>query len=241
MGEHDFGFGPAATLKASQDIANQIQTSILSGKLKPGDRLPTEREMTAIFARSRPTVREALRTLEKEGLISVVGGSSGAIVCTPSAQQLHQPLRLMLAMKTISAEELFDARNMAELSIVQWAAERRRDADLDDMRENIATMKALRDSIENFIDLDRDFHEIVARAARNSVAQVLLQVLREHMRNAIFDRFMHLSKPQYKKEQDIVIETHTNITESIATNKPHEAKRYMEEHIQQFYRLNVDA
>lgn len=241
MEVNDLGFTPAATVKASQDIAGQIQASILSGKLKPGDRLPPEREMTVLFARSRPTVREALRTLEKEGLVSVVGGSSGAIVRTPSAMHLRQPLRLMLAMKTISMDELFDARNMAELSIVGWAAERRSDEDIAAMRENIALAGEARDNMELFLDLDRDFHEIVAKSAQNCIALVLIQVLRDLMRVPLFDCFMHLSKPQYKLEQDELIERHTNIVDSIENNNPEAAKRYMMEHIQQFYRLNVDS
>lgn len=65
------GFEPAVVQKASEEIVNQIQDSILAGKLKPGDSLPPERELIKMFARSRPTVREALRVLEMKGLISV--------------------------------------------------------------------------------------------------------------------------------------------------------------------------
>ena len=59
--ENALGFEPAVVQKASEEIVSQIQNSILSGKLKPGDALPPERELIRMFARSRPTVREALR------------------------------------------------------------------------------------------------------------------------------------------------------------------------------------
>ena len=74
------GFEPAVVQKASEEIVNQIQDSILAGKLKPGDSLPPERELIKMFARSRPTVREALRVLEMKGLISVTGGG-GTVIC----------------------------------------------------------------------------------------------------------------------------------------------------------------
>ena len=95
------GFEPAVVQKASEEIVNQIQDSILAGKLKPGDSLPPERELIKMFARSRPTVREALRVLEMKGLISVTGGG-GTLICKPETSQLEETLKIMLAMHDIT-------------------------------------------------------------------------------------------------------------------------------------------
>ena len=73
-------FTPAKTQRASEAIYNQIYPKIISGELRPGDRLPPERELAEMFQRSRPVVREALRMLQQEGLIGTAVGSSGGAV-----------------------------------------------------------------------------------------------------------------------------------------------------------------
>ena len=67
-------FTPAKTQRASEAIYNQIYPKIISGELRPGDRLPPERELAEMFQRSRPVVREALRMLQQEGLIETAVG-----------------------------------------------------------------------------------------------------------------------------------------------------------------------
>lgn len=74
-------FTPAKTQRASEVIYQQIYPKIVSGELKPGDRLPSERELAQQFQRSRPIVREALRMLQQDGLLETsIGSSGGAIV-----------------------------------------------------------------------------------------------------------------------------------------------------------------
>ena len=68
-------FTPAKTQRASEAIYNQIYPKIISGELRPGDRLPPERELAEMFQRSRPVVREALRMLQQEGLIETAVGT----------------------------------------------------------------------------------------------------------------------------------------------------------------------
>ena len=74
-------FTPAKTQRASEAIYNQIYPMIVSGELKPGDRLPPERELAEMFQRSRPVVREALRMLQQDGLlVTSVGSTGGAVI-----------------------------------------------------------------------------------------------------------------------------------------------------------------
>lgn len=73
-------FTPAKTQRASEAIYNQIYPKIVSGELKPGDRLPPERELAEMFQRSRPVVREALRMLQQDGLLETSVGSAGGAV-----------------------------------------------------------------------------------------------------------------------------------------------------------------
>ena len=83
-------FQPAATKRASEIIYEQVREMIVKGKLKPGDRLPNERAMMEMFQRSRPTVREALRMLERSGYIRTSAGSNGAVVTEPGGNNNMQ-------------------------------------------------------------------------------------------------------------------------------------------------------
>lgn len=92
-------FTPAKTQRASEAIYNQIYPKIISGELRPGDRLPPERELAEMFQRSRPVVREALRMLQQEGLIeTAVGSSGGAVIRGVSLKSVEEPLKNLVAM-----------------------------------------------------------------------------------------------------------------------------------------------
>lgn len=139
-------FKPVPTKKASEAIFTEIQKAITSGKLKPGDRLPSERKLMQQFQRSRPTVREALRMLERQGLIEIIPGSQ-AKVLRPSLSTIEQPLENLLSMGTVKVEELVEYRQLNEVAIIRWACARRTMEDVADMRECLNTeQKAMDDS-----------------------------------------------------------------------------------------------
>lgn len=87
---------PVKTRRASEEIYLQLREFILSGQLKPGDRLPSERAMMAQLNRSRPTIREALRMLEQGGYIASTHGAPGAVVQEPSLHGVEEPLAEMI-------------------------------------------------------------------------------------------------------------------------------------------------
>lgn len=231
------GFEPAVVQKASEEIVNQIQDSILAGKLKLGDSLPPERELIKMFARSRPTVREALRVLEMKGLISVTGGG-GTVICRPETSQLEETLKIMLAMHDITPEEMYDARNMLELTTIRFAASKRTQEDIGELKELIEREKACVDNIELFTSLDRDFHELIAKASKNSIFEILVRALRNPMQNTIAHSIMRMGPDNYKKEQDILIQCHMEILQCIIDQSETRAVECMKEHIDQFKRIN---
>ena len=85
-------FHPIKTVRASEAIYEQIKDRIISGELKPGDRLPSERNMMELFQRSRPTIREALRMLERSGYIRTIPGSNGALVTLPTGRNMIESI-----------------------------------------------------------------------------------------------------------------------------------------------------
>ena len=102
-------FSPAQTQKAPDVIYDQIYQRIVSGKLKSGDRLPSERVLAEQFQRSRHIIREALRMLQQDGLITIeVGSAGGAIIQGISIDMLSAPLKKYLSSGDLDLRELTD-------------------------------------------------------------------------------------------------------------------------------------
>ena len=105
------GFAPIAPQRAFEDIAAQIRDLVAGGKLKPGDRLPAERDLSAKFNVSRNTLREALRALELSGMIELrKGASGGAFVLPGNSGVVVNGLRDLYHLGAITPEHLTEAR-----------------------------------------------------------------------------------------------------------------------------------
>ncbi len=100
--KNPYGFKPVSSRRVSEAIFDQIREKILRGEIRPNDRLPSERALMEIFGRSRPTIREALRMLERSGLITTIPGSGGSVVKEISSQTVEQSLEGMVLQKSIT-------------------------------------------------------------------------------------------------------------------------------------------
>ena len=105
---------PVQTRRASEEIYNQIRQLILDGEIHPGERLPSERKMMDMMHRSRPTIREAMRMLEREGYIKIYSGSSGAVVQEINVDNAVQSLETIIQMKHMKIEEILEFRRLTE-------------------------------------------------------------------------------------------------------------------------------
>ena len=229
-------FAPVATQRVSREIARQIQSAIISGKLKPGDKLPSERELISMFGRSRPTIREAFRVLEESGMVSIVSGV-GAIVCEPNLKQLIEPLDVILQMRKVTSSELIEMRIMVELSNIKWACERRTDKDLRSLEEILERELLYIDDWNMFYNVDRDFHETIAVAAKNRLSEVLLIVLREAMLTVVKKGFERLDEQGKRREQTELLEGHRKLYKAIKNHDVHTASECMQGHLNQFRQL----
>lgn len=130
---------PRGRAPAYQILADELRDAITSGRLRPGERLPTEPDLCARHRVSRSTVREALRLLSSQHLIVTTRGvTGGSFVARPSpaklAESLSAGVRLMLATQGAGGNELMEIREMLEIPAVGLAAQRRTEADLDRLR-----------------------------------------------------------------------------------------------------------
>jgi DNA-binding FadR family transcriptional regulator len=165
---------------AYQLLADEIRAQITSGRLRPGDRLPTEPQLCADTGVSRSTVREALRLLASQNLIVTTRGvSGGSFVAHPTATQLADALatgvHLLLANSVVEFADLREVREMLEVPVARLAAERRTDEHLVRLR---ATLRdAYTADIEDVFQAHGEFHMIVTEASGNSVLEVVMRPL----------------------------------------------------------------
>jgi DNA-binding FadR family transcriptional regulator len=174
-------FQPVRAVRLYERIVEQIEALLVSGELKPGHRLPSERELVAQFGASRSTVREALRVLESNGVVrSRPGDPHGPEVLPYSSGALEKQLTRLARVSELSLSELIGSRMILDAAANRLAARLRTPGEL---REMEATHQAMRDAIEvgyaAFSEADVAFHEAVARASRNAMIQVCNAVVRD--------------------------------------------------------------
>lgn len=160
----------------SAEIARKLLDYLLSGVLLPGDRLPSERELSRTFGVGRSAVRDALKPLTLLGIIDVRQGDGTYLRATES-ELLPKAVEWGLLLGERRALDLVEARRHIEVALATLAAQRRDEDDLRDMRRLLLRMEQAR-SDDEFIDADMEFHLRLAEAARNSVLSGILTNIR---------------------------------------------------------------
>lgn len=224
-------FRPVETKRASEAIFEQIRGLVLQGELKPGDRLPSERHMIEMFQRSRPTIREALRMLERAGYIRTTAGSTGAVVLPPNDKNLENSLTDALSARHVPLKELAEYRMASEMSTSVWAAQRRTDEDVKAMEELLAEMAAALDSLERFGELDTQFHGLVAQAAKNAVSGIFNSTFSKLNRSFVINKWSSMSPAECREMNLRVHQMHVAIFEAIRDGDAKRAQAAAEAHM----------
>ena len=162
--------------RAYEDIVKQIRDLVEKGRLKKGDQLPTERELSDTFKVSRATVREAIRTLESMRLVESRQGN-GTYVLASSEEALVQPLAAALFHEKDDLIDIFFIRKIVEPSVAQLAAEHATRDEIKELEEILQEQAKALESGLNMIRTDSAFHSSLARMAKNRVMERLLLAL----------------------------------------------------------------
>lgn len=173
-------FAPANQGKASQLIISQIREAVDSGKLGIGDRLPQEKELIEQFGFSRAVVREALRTLEAEGLIRLISGrNGGAEICEPDPLKFVPAITTLMRLQNTSIEQVHEALEHIEPIIAELAAKRRSAEDIASLQHSIDLM--LENSKDPLICQTQSnrFHVLLAKATKNQMLIFLSTMIRQ--------------------------------------------------------------
>ncbi len=231
---------PVETQRASAAIYEQIKNLILQGQLKPGDRLPSERSLMEVMGRSRPTIREALRMLERDGFIHTVPGGSGAVVQQPSTDLVVQSLDAILQVGKVTLVELGEFRMHNDVAVARWAAQRRTQSDIDALKDILDRMEQCiqTKNWEGFLALDPEFHCQLAYAGKNTVSAIMSRVLSQ-LSNPISVRHI-LDQPESGTEKQIlnIWDMHNRIFDAVCEGHPQKAAEAMAYHIQDFVNDN---
>ncbi|HME91309.1 MAG TPA: FadR/GntR family transcriptional regulator [Myxococcaceae bacterium] len=166
-----------------EHVAEQIQRLVTRGVLKPGDHLPSERELATKFGVSRSSIRDAIRTLEVIGIVESQQGK-GTVVRDLSADSLVVPLSSALVHKRHLVAELLDVRNMIEPALAARAAANATKEEVAKLEEILRRQREKMRRGEQTIEEDSQFHYAIALASRNSVVLSVLDVLMDLMRES---------------------------------------------------------
>ena len=172
-------FQQIKTRRVFEDICEQIRHRLESGALKPGDKLPAERDLALEFKVSRPAVREALRTLEISGVVSLQKGvKGGAFIRDGNPALLTQSLKDLMILGSVTLRSLAEARQLINGMMIQLACERATEEDFVAIKQNI-------DFIESSDDLMHRANAGVLFFRRNEVLIMLVDSLSDIIRFVI--------------------------------------------------------
>ncbi len=221
-------FTPIKNDKVYEQVIEQIKNLIYEGKLKRGDKLPSERDLRTQLGVSRASIREAFSALEMIGLIKSRPGE-GTFIKTEFDNNLVTPLSLVLLLNENVAEELLELRRVLEVDCVRLAAERTTEEDIKEMKFYLDQLYQSSGYEQKSIESDKAFHYTIARASGNKVLYYVMKSISEamdfHIKNT---RTKLVSK---KETMMNFLEQHKRIFAAIKNNNPEKAMEEMKGHL----------
>jgi GntR family transcriptional repressor for pyruvate dehydrogenase complex len=226
--ETPFSITGLARPRIHEAVADQIRQAIFSGLLTPGHKLLPEREMAERFQTSRLALREALRALEKEGMIVIKRGSGGGAFVADfdnALRALLDSLNTVVKLGQAKSAHLTEVRAILEPEITRLATIRATPANIKAIEEVVLAQENELQSGELSRKLDMEFHRRVAEAANNPVLNIVVNAVNESIRDAIF---------RSKRSMEMrtrVVTYHRNILEALQIGDAARAKAVMTEHV----------
>lgn len=214
-----------------EQVARQLQELIMTGALKPGDRLPPERELVEQLGVSRVVIREAMKTLEGRGLLEVLTGS-GTYILQVEPHVISDSINLLIQQRAFSFDHLNEIRRMLEIEIAGLAAERARPEDTQPMEQAIIVQEAAAANLESdptardaFVQADLAFHNALAEATQNP----LLPLLLESMSDLLMElRWQASSQPGSPQD---ALDCHRAILAQVKAHNVLASREAMREHL----------
>jgi GntR family transcriptional regulator, transcriptional repressor for pyruvate dehydrogenase complex len=220
----------AATGVAPEQVVVRVYDLIKRGELRPGDRLPSEREFAKQLGINRTSLRAGLRSLIAMGVLHAKHGSGTYLSSGPSSLG-GEALELLAALHGFTQDEIFEARQYLEVLVAGLAAERATSEQLATMAEELANTFSTLDNPQQFLLHDIRFHRALAAASGNPILATLVGMVSAMHYDR---RSQTVSSAGWLR---VGADMHQKIYRAIRARKPEEARGAMREHILQAQQL----
>ncbi|MFE3281005.1 FadR/GntR family transcriptional regulator [Nocardia sp. NPDC059239] len=222
--------------RAWEQVLAHLEQMLLSGEVRPGQRLPGERVLAADLGVGRSSVREALRVMEALGLLRAQTGSgpnAGAMIVARPTGGISMLMRMQVAAQGFPVSDVVQARLVLESEVVRTLASRRPAQDI--AAEAVELLDSMDDealSPAEFLILDAQFHVTLADAAGNQVVAAMMAGLRESIESYVVERIDPVTWPKVSAR---LREEHRGVVAAISVGDPNTAVCRIVDHIRGYY------
>ncbi|KAA0018794.1 transcriptional regulator NanR [Salinicola corii] len=237
---NDIAAGPIRRRKLSDEVLERLLALIRAQKLQPGDQLPPERELMALYGVGRPAIREAMQQLAAMGRITINHGERARVsevTVHSMISQFDTTARFLLDDDAENIDHLKQARLFFEAGMVRMAATRATPDDIDKLRGLIDDMQRSQRG-DAFIECDMAFHSAIADMTGNPIfsatARAMLHWLKDY----------HLGIVSFRGAEDVSLREHHQIVDCLADNDPDAAEQAMRDHLtrtSELYRQRAES
>ena len=220
---------PIRPKKISEEIVSQIKQLISKGELKPGDRIPSERELATMLGVSRPSVREAIMVLEAMGFVESRQGGGTYVKALTEGSIMNPLAKLVEKRDPELLRSLAEVRRGLESWTAYLAAQRATDADIAEMRRLYGIMEKQAAKGGWSPDVDAEFHYAITAASHNSLQMHVLDSI-----HSLFHATIQVALMEFYQQEghvQLLLAHHHDIMEAIAAHDPELARRKMVEHL----------
>ena len=222
-------FQPIRPKKISEEIVEQIKILISQGDLKPGDRLPSERELSTMLGVSRPSVRESIMVLEAMGFLESRQGG-GTFVRALTESSIADPLAKLIEKKD---PQLLRSLAEVRMGLESWsaflAAQRASDHDIEEIRRLYGVMEQQAAKGGWSPEVDAEFHYAITSASHNSLQMHVLDSV-----HSLFHTTIQVALMEFYRQEghvQLLLKQHREIMDAIVAHDPEQARKKMMEHL----------
>ncbi len=206
-------------------VIEYVRHLIEEGTVRPGARLPSERELAVRIGVSRPTVRAGLRALSAMGVVRIRHGAGTFIPETPRLES--DPLSFQAALHGFTREEMYEARRILEVGAAALACERATPEQLASLSEEVANLFATMDDPQGFLVHDIRFHRTLAAASGNPIVASLVEMVAA----LYYDRRRQTAARATGRNLRDAAEMHRRIYQAVRAGDAERAQQAMNEHL----------
>lgn len=220
-------------VKLSDQIVESVKSWVVLNQMQPGDRLPNERELMEQFECSKGTVREALKSLEVQGLVSIrTGPNGGAILERVSYETASELLRNFLHFDQPSGPQIYALRTLVEPQIAALATPRLTEEDLDTLDALVQQCDLAPDTFEERIEqriAELDFHVLLAQRCGNPILGFIGRFVNDMIRDLVI--YKKTALPEQREFSHANCAYHKQLLDAFRARNVDSARRLMHEHM----------